>query len=374
VVIVLAHGHTLTHLAAPVVEWAGVSLGSFTRLARSPLEVELFTADRKLKHLLKQGPISKIIADEFTAHGHHLDPRSAVVSSSGWKWRLRSGGRCYVIRDAKDRLEVSVERLPILGSLLSSTMAFVTGRMATASSRLFYAKAAFRKRHLDRPKKVLINVGAGKWYEPDWKVLDYSGSWYQYSEKFVDYPVDLMRMVPFPFDDRSVDLFYSEHVFEHFPNEVGAFSFREMYRSLKPGAGVRLVVPDADLLYEKFRMRDERFFEPWMEKYNATLPEAFVILVGYPEEPLRDEVVVRDFATLDKAVFFDRYTANLRYDYTRAGEHINWFNFEKMRQMLNAAGFGTVIRSSFQASRFPEIRGPRFDTRPHYSLHVDAIK
>jgi SAM-dependent methyltransferase len=361
-------------MAPPVTASVATGIGHLARLSRNAFEMELFTTDRKLKHLLKQGQINSRILDEFAAHGCDLDPGSAVVSSSGWKWTLMSGSRCYVIRDAKDRLRVSRERFPRVSASLESARAFATATGASMANRLFFAKAAFRKRYLDRPDRVLINVGAGKWYAPNWKVIDYSAGWYRYNRSFIDYPLDLMQMSRFPFDDDSVDLFYSEHVFEHFPNAVGAYSFREMYRALKPGGGVRLVVPDADLLYDTFRARDERFFQPWMGKYNATMPEAFVILVGYPEQPLDDAGIERDFATLDKTAFFDRYTANLRYDYARAGEHINWFNFEKMQQMLNAAGFDTVIRSSSQASRFPEIRGPRFDTRPHYSLHIDAVK
>jgi len=41
---------------------------------------------------------------------------------------------------------------------------------------------------------------------------------------------------------------------------------------------------------------------------------------------------------------------------------------------LLGAGFTVVAHSEPQGSRFTQIRGPKFDTRPSYSLHVDAVK
>jgi predicted SAM-dependent methyltransferase len=352
----------------------GARIGNLARHARTFLENELFRIDPGLKRGLREHPLPETLRSAFAAHGHPLETTSAVVSASGWKWKIRSAGATYVVRNEGGHLSVSRERMPRLSQFIAKTLQVATKMFTAMRNRVFYVTAAVRKRYLDHPDKMMVNVGAGRWYVPGWKVVDYTGDWYRYGAGFVDYPLDLMKKGRFPFADESVDLFYSEHVFEHFPNDVAAFTFGELYRSLRSGGGVRIVVPDADILYAKFRARDERFFKPWMGSYNATLHEAFIVLVGFRDEPIDAGSVEHDFETLDEAAFFDRYTADLQYDYSRAGEHVNWFNFDKMRRMLHDAGFATVERSAPQSSRFPEIRGQRFDTRPHYSLHVDAVK
>jgi SAM-dependent methyltransferase len=177
-----------------------------------------------------------------------------------------------------------------------------------------------------------------------------------------------------PFADASVSLFYSEHVFEHLTDECCQHAFREMQRALVPGGGVRIVVPDADILYEKLRARDEAFFRPLMFGRPATLAEAFLIIIAQPRKPFDERLFFADLESLPREEFLNRCRAGLRYDYARAGEHINWFNFEKLRAMLLAAGFTVVEHSEPQGSRFTQIRGPKFDTRPSYSLHVDAVK
>lgn len=354
--------------------FAGGPIEYVVTRSRGMLERDVSRIDRRLKRLLKESPLPGEVLSAFAGAGCTLDPDVAVQAMGGWKWRIATRGATYVVRDRGDHLLLSVERYPLVSGLIGRTGRASTRMSSAVRNHVFYATASARKRYLDRPSRKLINVGAGRWYVPGWKVIDYTADWYRYDPGFVDYPLDLTKKTRFPFEDDSVDLFYSEHVFEHFPDDVAVFAFAEIHRCLRPGGGFRIVVPDADVLYEKFADRDERFFSPWMNKYNATLTEAFILLVGYRETPLDEQAVERDFQALDEAAFFDRYTADLRYDYAKAGQHINWFNFDKMRSVLRSAGFEDVTLSSPQASRFPEIRGRRFDTRPHYSLHVDALK
>jgi hypothetical protein len=42
--------------------------------------------------------------------------------------------------------------------------------------------------------------------------------------------------------------------------------------------------------------------------------------------------------------------------------------------MLTESGFDNIFHSAPQESLFEQIRGIGFDTRPQYSLHVDAKK
>jgi len=42
--------------------------------------------------------------------------------------------------------------------------------------------------------------------------------------------------------------------------------------------------------------------------------------------------------------------------------------------MLKEVGFDCIYKSTSQGSRFPEMRGKGVDTRPSWSLHIEAIK
>jgi predicted SAM-dependent methyltransferase len=352
----------------------GAALTVSARWHRRLLESERAHLDRRLRRQLKGRLLALDLKTAMAAVGCPVDDDATVEQASTWKWKVVDRRHAYVIRDEGDQLLVSRERAPHLSRLIDRAHSSSRESFQGIRDQAFYASALFRKRWTDRPGRLLINVGAGKWYQPGWKVIDHSGEWYRYSNHFVDYPLDLMKKERFPFAPGSVHLFYSEHVFEHFPDDVAAFTFREMHRSLAPGRGVRIVVPDADLLHERFRVRDQRFFQPWMDKYNVSMTGAFLLLFAFIDPPPDDAEVERDFEELERAAFFDRYASGLTYDYANAGEHINWFGFDKLERMLHDAGFAVVERSAPQQSRFPEIRGKRFDTRPHYSLHVDALK
>jgi SAM-dependent methyltransferase len=239
---------------------------------------------------------------------------------------------------------------------------------------LFFIGASVGKALSEKPTKVMVNIGAGKWHQKGWKVLDYSGKWYRYQRLFLDYSCDMMTTKRLPFNDESVFLFFSEHVLEHLPDDRVQFILGELHRALRSGGGLRIVVPDAELIYERFRAKEESFFHDWMFEKDATLEEVFLILIAHPRQPFEETELWEDLFRLPRDAFLDKLTKRLKYDYARAGEHINWFSYDKLRRMLTSAGFDRVYRSEPQQSRMQEIRGPAFDTRPSWSLHVDALR
>jgi hypothetical protein len=190
----------------------------------------------------------------------------------------------------------------------------------------------------------------------------------------VDFHHDLTSNRPFPFADGSVHLFYSEHVFEHLREEWCEHIFREVHRSLENGGGFRIVVPDADLIYDRLVSQDATFFKSWMDRDSASIAESFRHLVGRSQAPLDEADFSHRLSAMPKEELLDWCKEGLEYDLERTGEHINWFNFDKLKRMLEAAGFTCVRRCEAQQSQFPEARGPRFDTRAWYSVHVECVK
>ena len=70
---------------------------------------------------------------------------------------------------------------------------------------------------------------------------------------------DLTALAPLPFADGAVDLIYCSHVIEHVPNEVVANMFKEAFRVLKPGGGIRVACPDAALFLIAYENKDVEF-------------------------------------------------------------------------------------------------------------------
>ena len=54
------------------------------------------------------------------------------------------------------------------------------------------------------------------------------------------------------FKDNSVDVVYASHLFEHLSLKSAALFMNEAYRCLKPGAAIRIVVPDLYKISKKY--------------------------------------------------------------------------------------------------------------------------
>jgi ubiquinone/menaquinone biosynthesis C-methylase UbiE len=180
-----------------------------------------------------------------------------------------------------------------------------------------------------------------------------------------------------PFEDNSVYLFYSEHTFEHITDDACKHVFAELFRSLKAGGAVRIVVPDIYLAYIAYANQNDIFFNSLFLREEKTREEKFLeYFATYLKDKVDIEEVKNNFENLEKSEFLDYYTQQIdpmtQRKYT--GYHINWFDYGKLKKMLEEAGFEDVCRSASQGSKFNEMRGKEFDTRPSWSLHVEAIK
>ena len=343
------------------------------------LERPLLTLGAEFRHFTLYKHVHPQLAAELRAH--EIDVRNSDVldEHSPIKWHLRAAdGVLYTLRDTLDGLAVSRVLQPnavALSEALDAALRYVRWTVPTNLRRSWLrTRARLGKFFTSHSGPLLVNVGAGLWYRRSWRNLDFAGEWYVEHRALIDFPYDLAHPSRMPFADGTVRCFYSEHVFEHLTDSQCRHAFAELRRTLEPGGGLRIVVPDADIICDRLQARDAAFFAGLMHGRPATLVEAFLILIAHPREPVDERRFSDEFATLPRAAFLERCKQNLDYDYARAGEHINWFNLEKLSGMLREAGFAIVEHSAAQASRFPEMRGREFDTRPGYSLHVDAVR
>jgi predicted SAM-dependent methyltransferase len=190
-----------------------------------------------------------------------------------------------------------------------------------------------------------VNVGCGKFPIPSWVNIDLYPA---------ELPVSLRWGLPLP--DGSAEYVFMSHAMEHLyhPGESLAIA-REIYRVLQPGGRARIVVTDFEKWVNAYAERDANFFEgrkaitPMASR--GTWMEQLLIYCGSGEGA-------------HPTYFFG---------------HKVGFDFETMRNLLKRAGFTSIERSDYMASRHKALRVDQHSHVAHaefeggrYSLFVEA--
>lgn len=178
-----------------------------------------------------------------------------------------------------------------------------------------------------------LHLGCGPKYLPGFVNID--GNLFNK----LDVWLDVRNGLPFP--SNSVDSIYSTHMFEHFYSDELDRLLRECARSLKPGGGIRLIVPNLESAIAAYRQNESAWFD--------SFPRHFDSLGG----------------RFSNFVFCD-------------GQHRTAFDFSYLDEVLKAAGFREVERSAEGKSRLYASQVPAYepgDSRelPH-SLYVEGFK
>jgi len=222
-------------------------------------------------------------------------------------------------------------------------------------------------------------------WRPGWKTVDLVNA---------DFICDLRRD-RLPFENASIDAFYSSHMIEHLSYEAGLQLFRDIYRCLKHEGFCRLVTPDMDLLLDRYKAGDWRFFLATDGRFilnqickGVLGPESLLIhnrLVGWFASysgrldtgggPIvHRQMVDERLASLPKYDFRDWCVSLLLP--TRVHAHIHLYDYDELHASLKRAGFSAVVRSSYGKSDCAEMRRSPIDRkgRQMYSLYVEAKK
>jgi len=166
-----------------------------------------------------------------------------------------------------------------------------------------FQSARIRRFLVSRKAPVFLNLGSGPRGvdDPHWINVD------GFRDRNIHYVLDISRRLPFP--SSAFEGVFCEHVFEHFSLEDGERIAREVCRILRPGGSVRIVVPDAELLLQRY--------------FSA--PGEIVAWRGTGHETPMEIV---------NSYFRQRYEHQFLYD---------WVTMEKM---LRHAGFDQIARTS----------------------------
>lgn len=248
------------------------------------------------------------------------------------------------------------------------------------------------------------NVGAGNFSHPYWTNIDYQSDWYksnsELTAKGINY--DLLSMASIPLEDENAEIIYSSHTIEHIKDHHAQFFFKEANRILKKKGILRLQCPDIDLHYSAFIRNDLDFFY-WRDWYKdekdykrimlniplnqASIEQLFLQRYATAVSTLHSDGAIEriDDIKLRKLFIDYKYEDALDYCCNKCsieiqkkypGNHINWWNRDKIIRMLRIAGFKDIKISGYGQSESPILRNlSLFDSiHPKISLYVETRK
>jgi len=224
------------------------------------------------------------------------------------------------------------------------------------------------------------NVGAGGFRHPAWTNVDKRSEWYGGNKENVDIDYDLLDIEPLPIENDTAASVYASHVIEHIPNNCASNLFSESYRSLRSGGVLRITCPDADVNYAAYARGDRIFFHYLYDNIQFCFLHTFAaqLLKADYSQSLSPAEVDELFKNrpLDEAFDTVINRCSIEYQRSRPGNHMNWWNLDKLETFLRRAGFRNFHRSAYGRSICPILRDTCFfdNTMPKFSLYLDAIK
>jgi hypothetical protein len=178
--------------------------------------------------------------------------------------------------------------------------------------------------------------------------------------------------------------------------------FKESYRILKRGGIFRITAPNIDLDYRAYKDNDRYYFY-WIDCYDNPKDFKRVKLNKSLSESSIQQILLYHFAASASMIHVDssaeriddkqldslfremKYEDALNYCVSKCsietqknypGNHINWWNKDKVFKMLEKAGFCKIYLSGYGQSFSPVLRNIMYfdNTHPKVSLYVEAIK
>lgn len=249
-------------------------------------------------------------------------------------------------------------------------------------------------------ERRFYNVGAGSFSHPCWTNLDYISDWYAGVQKSIVH-YDLMADSPLPIPPGTAEIIYTSHTVEHVSDEAVERLFRNAFAALKPGGIFRVTTgPDADSDFRAMMAGDTDWFywdvaasssfDAYRHVYHAPpntrpIEERWLHHIAGQLLPNNRAPSDRKFTgpeirkIVEEKGFpgaLDYFTALCTFQPEFIGNHISWWNGDKLIDRLKAAGFTKVYRSGYGQSASPVLRNTRYfdNTHPQMSVYVEAVR
>ncbi|MBT5268565.1 MAG: methyltransferase domain-containing protein [Candidatus Marinimicrobia bacterium] len=208
----------------------------------------------------------------------------------------------------------------------------------------------------------------------------------------------MVNQTELPISSKSVDAFYCSHVVEHLPEFAVQNLMREAFRCLEKGGVFRISTgPCADLDWQALLRTDKNWwffndaidFKESIEKgkdpmtiYDRWLYHIATARSLYSDTPCNKKYSSAEIAALviahesNPQVLWNLLTNSLKFNKGSPGNHMSWWNYDKLSAHLIKAGFTTVRRSGYGQSDLLWMRDLEYfdQTYPQISVYVEATK
>ena len=251
----------------------------------------------------------------------------------------------------------------------------------------FYSSKQDKKKYSKYNKKSLfINLGCGGFSHKKWINYDLPGKTAYFKQVLgkpnIDfYPLNLCdENSTINQDDNSVDLAYISHVIDHLDTKSISRTLKEIYRVLKPGGIVRIVLPFTDRFLENCKLIGEQENIPLDQKISST----FLTI----KHSLSDAEKINKDKLFEIAVAYNYNFENIEdylansinslYEFNPNSPYrrLAYFNNQRMLSYSKNAGFRAC---------FPLIKGHSFAkpflnpcvfdvTEPQMSMYFELLK
>ena len=233
------------------------------------------------------------------------------------------------------------------------------------------------------PNRVNLNVGSNAIHIPDFQNLDLDTEHYHSKTgvrkpDFIEYD---MRKDRLPYADDSVDNIYCAQVIEHVEDFAVWNLIKDAYRALKKGGCLRLVCPDAKMLYAVSQFDNDAWCFKFGVAHGHDPYECLVQHLATPRSDMNRQkipekvVALQDIKAMPYDVLMQRLREGLEFREKYPGEHINNWDFPRIRALGEEAGFEYIIHSAHASSvSYMMIKADLCSKFRPFSLYVDLVK
>jgi len=226
-----------------------------------------------------------------------------------------------------------------------------------------------------------VNIGSNSFVGDGWLNLDHPSQRYGGEQKKVDIPLDLSGGHPFPLEDESLCAAYTSHTIEHLSDIDVETMFYEVYRTLEEGGVFRVTCPDIRKCYDAYISSDHDYIGGWLANPQGRplfksmgLGEQLLFIIASNLSPFskRNEDLkkltdgINVYTEEEISYIFDSKNREEALTYfteecqrvaghlqkSAPGNHMSWWDFEKIKNLMEDVGFLDVKKQEFNESDY----------------------
>mgnify|MGYP003154343660 CR=1 FL=1 len=225
-----------------------------------------------------------------------------------------------------------------------------------------------------------INIGSCAFRKDGWLNLDKPCPHYSSRQNSIDLPHDLMTFDPLGIRDNALTGAYTSHTIEHLSDAHVEHLFKEVHRILEVGGVFRITCPDIGRCHDAYIKNDKEYISNWLlnprghEAYRACgLGEQFLFIFASYISPYRKHIIdaghlgqVKKYCEDEITDIFKNKSREDALDFFTSecqkyapvlqsrhpGEHISWWDYNKLNDLLKLIGFKNIELQTFNKSNY----------------------